>query len=140
MIEQASTGKLKLKMFPEAGFMLVHVEDVAEGILLAHDKGKVGEAYVLAGEQARMGDLVDRAAELSGRRPPRGTLPGALIKLSAPLGPVVAPMMGFPPNLRELIRVSAGVTYWARDDKARRELGFSPRDLETGLKQTLAAA
>ena len=45
--------------------------------------------------------------------------------------------MGFPPNLRELIRVSDGVTYWATDDKARRELGFGPRDLETGLQDTL---
>jgi nucleoside-diphosphate-sugar epimerase len=45
--------------------------------------------------------------------------------------------MGFPPNLGELIKVSDGVTYWATDAKARRELGFKPRDLETGLKDTL---
>jgi nucleoside-diphosphate-sugar epimerase len=140
MIEQTRTGKLKLKMFPEAGFMLVHVEDVAEGILLAHDRGQIGEAYVLAGEQVRMGELVDRVAALSGRKPPRATMPGALIKLSAPFGPIVGPLLGFPPNLRELVKVSEGVTYWARDDKARRELGFAPRDLETGLKQTLAAS
>jgi len=140
MIDQARTGKLKLKMFPETGFMLVHVEDVAEGILLAHDRGEIGEAYVLAGEQIRMGELVDRVAKLAGRKPPRGTMPGALIKASAPLGPLVGPLMGFPPNLRELVQVSAGVTYWARDDKARRELGFAPRDLETGLKETLAAS
>jgi dihydroflavonol-4-reductase len=139
MIDQARTGKLKMKMFPEAGFMLIHVEDVADGILLAHDKGEIGEAYVLAGERARMGELVDRVCELSDRKPPRATMPGALIRLSAPLGPVVGPLMGFPPNLRELVKVSDGVTYWAKDDKARRELGFTPRDLDTGLKQTLAA-
>ena len=45
--------------------------------------------------------------------------------------------MGFPPNLRELIRSSDGVTYWATDEKARRELGYAPRDMETGLRQTL---
>jgi nucleoside-diphosphate-sugar epimerase len=140
MIDQARTGKLRMKMFPEAGFMLVHVEDVADGILLAHDKGKIGESYVLAGERSRMGELVDRVCEISDRNPPRATLPGTLIKLSAPLGPVVGPLMGFPPNLRELVKVSDGVTYWAKDDKARRELGFAPRDLDTGLKQTLAAA
>jgi nucleoside-diphosphate-sugar epimerase len=139
MLEQAATGKLKLKMFPETGFMLVHVEDVAEGVLLAHDKGKIGEAYVLAGERARMGELVERAARIAGRKPPRATMPSALIKASAPLGRVVGPMMGFPPNLRELIRVSDGVTYWARDDKARSELGFQPRDLDTGLRQTVGA-
>jgi nucleoside-diphosphate-sugar epimerase len=140
MIDQARTGKLKLKMFPETGFMLIHVEDVAEGILLAHDKGEIGESYILAGEQTRMGELVDRVAHLAGRKPPRGTMPGVLIKASAPLGPLVGPLMGFPPNLRELVKVSAGVTYWAKDDKARRELGFAPRDLDTGLKETLAAS
>jgi dihydroflavonol-4-reductase len=139
MIDQTRSGKMKLKMFPEAGFMLVHVEDVADGILLALDKGEVGQSYVLAGEQARMGELVDKVADLTGRRRPFGTLPSMLIKLSAPLGPVVGPLMGFPPNLRELVKVSDGVTYWARDDKARRELGFEPRDLDTGLQQTLAA-
>jgi dihydroflavonol-4-reductase len=137
MIDQARTGKLRLKMFPETGFMLIHVEDVAEGILLALDKGEVGEAYVLAGEQIRMGELVDRVCEMSGRKPPRGTMPSVLLKASAPLGPVIGPLMGFPPNLGELIRVSDGVTYWATDEKARRELGFEPRDLAAGLKDTL---
>jgi nucleoside-diphosphate-sugar epimerase len=66
------------------------------------------------------------------------TMPNALMKMSAPLGPVIGPAMGFPPNLRELISASAGVTYWAKDDKARRELGFSPRGIDEGLKDTIA--
>jgi len=139
MIEQTSKGKLPAKMFPEMGMMLAHVEDIAQGILLAHDKGRIGEAYVLSGERTTIGELIDRVAGLSGRKPPRFTMPGAVLKASAPLGPVIGPLMGFPPNLRELIKVSDGVTHWAKDDKARRELGFAPRGLETGLKQTLAA-
>ena len=47
--------------------------------------------------------------------------------------------MGLPPNLRELIRSADGATYWATDAKARRELGYAPRGLETGLRQTLSA-
>lgn len=140
MIEQASTGKLPAKMFPGTGMMLAHVDDIADGILLAHDKGTVGESYVLSGEQTTIGELVDKVCELSGRKPPRFTMPSLMLKASAPLGPVIGPLMGFPPNLREMIKTSDGVTYWAKDDKARRELGFAPRDLETGLKQTLAAA
>jgi dihydroflavonol-4-reductase len=140
IIDQTRTGKLRMRTFPELGLNLVHVEDVAEGILLAHDRGKVGESYVLGGQITTMGELIDRVAELSGRRPPRLTLPPALAKLSAPLGPVVGPALGFPPNLGETIRAAHNVTYWARDDKARRELGYSPRDLETGLRETLAAA
>jgi dihydroflavonol-4-reductase len=139
MIDQASSGKLMAKAFPDMGFMLVYVEDVADGVLLAYDKGEIGESYVLAGEQATMGELVDRSAKLAGRKPPRMTMPTPLIKASAPLGPLVGPALGFPPNLRELVSASDGVTYWATDDKARRELGFQPRDLDTGLRQTLGA-
>jgi nucleoside-diphosphate-sugar epimerase len=137
VIDQTRTGKLKLKMFPDAGFMLAHVEDIARGIVLAHDKGQIGQSYVLAGEQATLGELVDKVASISGRKPPRATMPVALMKASAPLGPVVGPLMGFPPNLREMIKVSDGVTYWASDAKARRELGFDARDLDTGLRDTL---
>jgi dihydroflavonol-4-reductase len=140
MIEQASTGKLMAKAFPEMGIMLVYVEDVADGVLLAYDKGEVGESYVLSGEQTTMGEIIDRSAQVAGRKPPRMTMPTLMIKASAPLGPLVGPALGFPPNLGELVSASAGVTYWATDDKARRELGFEPRDMETGLRQTIGAA
>ena len=53
-IDQTRNGKLKMLMFPELGFNLVHVDDVAEGILLAHDRGEVGESYVLGGEISTM--------------------------------------------------------------------------------------
>ena len=139
VIKQVSTGKLKAKAFPDMGLMLGYVEDIAGGVLLAHDKGEIGESYVLAGEQTTMDDIIKRTAKLAGRKPPGMTMPTTLIKATAPLGPLVGPALGFPPNLGELIRVSDGVTYWATDDKARRELGFQPRDLDTGLKQTLGA-
>lgn len=139
-IDQVRAGKLKMKVFPEMGFTLVHVEDVSDGILLALDNGKVGESYVLGGEVTRMDDLFTKTAAIVGRKPPKATLPPALMKLSAPLGPVLAPIMGFPPNFKEAIRASDGVTYWAKHDKAVRELGYSPRDLDTGLKQTIEAS
>jgi nucleoside-diphosphate-sugar epimerase len=140
VIEQVRTGKLPAKMFPEAGFMFCHVEDIAAGIVLALDKGQIGESYVLTGDQGTIGELVDRVAAIAGRKPPRFTMPAAVLRLSAPLGPVIGPLMGFPPNLGEMIRSSDGVTYWASDAKARRELGFAPRSLDTGLRQTVAAA
>ena len=139
-IEQTRTGKLRAKAFPRLGFNLVYVDDVADGILLALDKGAIGESYVLGGQIARMDDVITKTAELSGKKYPKATLPVPLMKLSAPLGPVMGPVMGFPPNFSEAIKSSDGVTYWAKHDKAMRELGYAPRDLETGLKQTLAAA
>jgi dihydroflavonol-4-reductase len=139
VIEQTRTGKLPAKVFPEAGFMFCHVEDIAAGIVLALNKGKIGEAYVISGDQGTIGDLIDRVAALSDRKPPRFTMPGALLKLSAPLGPLIGPLLGFPPNLRELIASTDGVTYWASDAKAREQLGFAPRGLDQGLRDTLAA-
>jgi dihydroflavonol-4-reductase len=139
MIDQARTGKLKLRMFPEAGFNFIHVDDVADGTLLAHDRGRIGESYNLAGPKSTMGELVDKTAEIVGRKPPRLTMPAAMMKLAIPIGPVVGKAMGFPPNLRELIRTSDGVTFWMTDEKAQSELGLQTRDLETSLRQTLGA-
>jgi nucleoside-diphosphate-sugar epimerase len=139
-IDQVRTGKLHAKAFPQLGFNLVYVDDVADGILLALGRGKVGESYVLGGQIARMDDVITKTAELSGKKAPKATLPVGLMKASAPLGPLLGPVMGFPPNFTEAIRSSDGVTYWAKHDKAMRDLGYAPRDLETGLKQTLAAA
>jgi dihydroflavonol-4-reductase len=140
MIDQTRTGKMKLRMFPDAGFNFIHVDDVADGILLAYDKGRIGESYNLAGEKATMGDLVDKTAALSGRKAPRVKMPAALMKLAIPIGPVVGKVMGFPPNLAELIRTSDGVTFWMTDEKARQELGLQTRALEPGLKQTLGVS
>ena len=139
MIGQAATGKLPAKMFPDAGFTFCHVDDVAAGIVLALDRGRVGESYVLAGHKGTLGELVETAARLAGRRAPRLTLPPVLLKLSAPFGPLVGPLLGFPPNLRELIASTDGVTYWASDAKARSELGFEPRPFEDGLAETVRA-
>jgi dihydroflavonol-4-reductase len=138
-IDQTRNGKLRMLMFPELGFNLVHVDDVAEGILLAHDKGAVGESYVLGGEISTMRKLIEKTAKLSDRKAPTREMPVAAMKLAIPIGPVVGKLMGFPPNLKELIRTSDGVTYWASHDKAREQLGYNPRDLETGLRETLAA-
>ena len=140
MIEQASTGKMPAKAFPELGLNMVHVDDVADGILLAHDKGKVGESYVLGGEITTQGHLIDKAAEVGGQKPPRVKVPPLLLKAMIPVGRFVGPPMGLPPNFREMISAAHNVTYWAKDDKARRELGYEPRDLDTGLRETIRAA
>jgi dihydroflavonol-4-reductase len=138
-VRNMATGKLRFKSFPDTGFNMGHVDDIADGIILAHDKGKVGESYVLGGEISTLGELVDKVAKISNRKPIKLTMPAWAIKASVPVAPLVTKMMGLPPNLRELIKTSDGVTYWATDAKARRELGYSPRSLEQGLRDMLAA-
>ena len=118
---------------------LVHVDDVADGILLALDRGEPGESYVLGGEMTTMRELIDTVGRVAGRKPPSRALPTAVLKAIAPVGPLVGKLMGQPPNLRELISSADGVTFWAKHDKAIAELGYSPRGLEQGLRDMLAA-
>jgi nucleoside-diphosphate-sugar epimerase len=139
-IDQASKGKMPAKAFPDMGINAVFVDDVADGIMLAHDKGKPGESYVLGGELTTQGELIDKAAAIGGKKPPRMTVPPLLLKAMIPVGRFIGPPMGLPPNFREMISAADNVTYLAKDDKARRELGYQPRDLDTGLRETIQAA
>jgi nucleoside-diphosphate-sugar epimerase len=138
-INQLVAGRLPAVAFPELGFNMVHVEDAAAGILLALDRGKTGESYVLGGELTTMRELLNKAATVAGRKPPKRTIPTGMLKAMTPIGPVIGKVMGQPPNLRELISSADNVTFWAKHDKAVAELGYQPRGLEQGLRETLAA-
>lgn len=137
LLEQFFAGKLPLLPFPELGICMTHVEDIAGGILLALDKGRLGEAYVISGPATTMREAIETVAQISGRKAPKRALPTGLMKAMIPIGPLVGKVMGQPPNLRELISSADGVTFWAGYDKAQRELGYSPRGMEEGLRQTL---
>ena len=132
-------GRMPFLIMPDLGMNMVHVEDAAEGVLLALDKGKPGEAYNLGGQITTMRELISQLAEVAHKKPPSRTLPTGALKAVAPLGPVVGKLMGQPPNMRELISSGDGVTFWASHDKAIAELGYSPRGLDTGLRDMLAA-
>jgi nucleoside-diphosphate-sugar epimerase len=137
LLDQFLKGKMPLIPFPELGLCLAHVEDTAAGIVLALDKGGTGETYVIAGPPTTMRDAVGIVASVSGRRAPKHAVPTVLMKAMTPIGPLVGRMMGQPPNLRELIRSADNVTFWATNEKAVRELGFDPRGIEEGIRQTL---
>lgn len=125
--------------FPDLGMNMVHVEDVADGILLALDDGKNGEQYVLGGQITTMRELIDTVGRVADKQPPKRAIPTGLMKAMTPIGPVVGKVMGQPPNLGELISSADGVTFWAKHDKAMEQLGYSPRGLEQGLRDMLAA-
>jgi dihydroflavonol-4-reductase len=137
-VGRAQAGTLRYVSFPTLGFNAVHVDDVVTGLLLVHDRGRIGEGYVLGGELSTMRDLIGEADRAAGRKPPRLTMPTVLVRAMAPFGRLVGPLFGQPPNLRELVSASHEVTYWASDAKARRELGYAPRDLEAGLRELAA--
>ncbi len=138
VIRQAMVGTLTVLSAADLGGSLVHVDDVAAGMLLVHDKGEIGHAYVLGGEIATLREVVRRASAIAGREPPRLTTPSWMLQAIAPLSGLIGPALGgSEPNLAETIRSSDGVTYWASSEKAKRELGYSPRDLEAGLRTLL---
>jgi nucleoside-diphosphate-sugar epimerase len=137
LLKEFFAGKLVLMPFPEFGICLSHVDDIAGGILLALDKGKIGETYVLSGPVTTMREAIETVAAATGRKAPKRAMPTGLMKALTPIGPLVGKLMGQPPNLRELISSADGVTFWASYDKAGRELGYAPRGMQEGLRQTL---
>ena len=138
-INQFLAGRMPLLVFPDLGMNMAHVDDIAAGILLALDKGRPGESYILGGEIITMRELMATVARVAGKRPPTRAVPTAALRALAPVGPLVGKLMGQPPNLRELISSGDGVTFWAKHDKAIAELGYSPRGLESGLRDTFEA-
>ena len=123
-------GRLPLVPFADAGLTFVHVDDVARGIVLVLDRGQPGRSYVLGGEIARVADAFAALARVTGRGLPRARLPYALLELGAAVRP----------GLREVVTSTKGVTFWATDARARSELGYSSRGLETGLRDTYGGA
>jgi dihydroflavonol-4-reductase len=138
-MNQFLAGRMPMIAFPDLGMNMVHVDDVADGVLLALDKGTIGESYVLGGQITTMRELIETLAKVTDRKAPKRAMPTPLLKALTPIGPVVGKVMGQPPNLSELISSADGVTFWAKHDKAIADLGYSPRGLEQGLRDTLAA-
>jgi dihydroflavonol-4-reductase len=122
-------------IFPGSETILtfVHVEDTAEGLLLAAEKGRPGEDYVMTGPAVNLGEMAKLWARVSGKRPPVAYLPAHFLKPLAPL----AALMPLPAILSADAIKILGASYAATSEKARRELGWSPRLLEEGMTQTM---
>jgi nucleoside-diphosphate-sugar epimerase len=135
----AYTGRLRYLALADLGLAWVHVHDVADGIVAALDRGRIGEAYLLAGECRRLGESVAIAARLGRRRPPLLRVPTWMLRASAPLNDAVGGLPGMPENLAETISSAAGVTFWGTHEKAASELQFAPRTLEQGITDTWGA-
>jgi nucleoside-diphosphate-sugar epimerase len=132
------SGRMPAMVMGQTGLSFVYRDDVVAGILTALDRGRIGEKYILSGDNATLRDFIAVAGDIAGRRPPRFDLPTGVLRAVAPLGPLMGPALGLPPNIREVI--SAGeATYYATHAKATAELDFHPRPLAQGLRDTLLA-
>ena len=132
----AHDGTLGYTALSDLGISAVYVEDVAAGIVGALDRGRIGESYILGGENTRLRDAMRVAARIGGKGMPRLELPTALIRIGSKAPAVVARAAGLPDDLGEVLRSSLGVTFWASSAKAATELGYRPRDMASGLRAT----
>ncbi len=117
-----------------------HVDDVAQAHLLAMDKGTPGESYIIAGPPHPLTEVFEIAEQITGIKAPRIRLGPEVMRVMAKASGLFEKILPLPEAYRsEALRASAGVTYIASNEKARRELGYDPRPLEEGLPETLEA-
>jgi dihydroflavonol-4-reductase len=112
--------------------------DIAAGHVLAMQHGAAGEAYMLAGPRASFADGLRRVAAIAGTRPPL-VLPSAMVALTARLAGALGRLVPLPPEYAAESMRSSLATYFGTPDKAERELGWSCRDLDDGLRETVVA-
>ena len=121
---------------PDLMVTFAHVDDIAEGHILAAEKGKIGESYVLAGPAIPLGEMVDFWAHLTNKPAPLLRIPSQFVKPFSPLVGAVGNVVPLPPAFsREAINL-LGATYIARSDKARAQLGWETRPLQIGMQET----
>lgn len=134
------TGKIvvdflnrRMPAYMDTGLNVVHVGDVARGHLLALRRGRIGERYILGGENLRLKDLLDGLARLTGLPAPRFKLPYAAAMALAGVEHVWGRLTGRPPRAPlDGVRLAAGLWFYDHR-KAREELDYRPRPAAEAL-------
>ena len=128
----------KLPMVPEkTTYCWAYVDDIARGHILAMEKGKPGESYIIAGPEARVVEVLALAEKITGVPAPRLQPPLGVIRIMTGVMGIVEKIVPVPPTYSsEGLRVLTA-TYLGSNAKAKRELGYTLRPLEEGLRETL---
>jgi len=135
IIIEAASGRMPA--FVDTGLNLVHVDDVAAGHVAALNRGRIGERYVLGGENLSLADLLARIAFLTGRRPPRLRLPRALVYPLAFAAESVARITRREPFVTlDGLRMAKYKMFFT-SAKAQRELGYTSRPVDDALRDAL---
>ncbi len=135
IIVEAACGRMP--GFVDAGLNLVHVDDVASGHVAALARGRIGERYILGGDNVLLQNMLNDIALLVGRPPPRFKLPRGPLFPLAVAAEMIAAVTGREPFLTlDGLRMSAHHMFFT-SDKARRELGFAARPYVDGLRDAV---
>ena len=136
VIVEAARGRMPA--FVDTGLNLAHVDDVAHGHLLALRRGRIGERYILGGENVRLADMLGLIAAQLGRSPPRLRLPIAAVMPLAAGAEIAARITGRPPFVSfDSLRMARHRMFFD-DAKARAELGYRSRPYGEAIRDALA--
>jgi len=124
--------------FVDTGLNLAHVDDVAAGHILAHDKGTIGARYILGAENLTLQQILGRIAALTGGKPPRVKLPIAAVLPIAYGAEAWARLSGREPFVTvDGVKLARKMMFFSWD-KAARELGYNPRPVDEALQDAMA--
>ena len=135
IIVEAARGRMPA--YVETGLNLAHVDDVADGHLLAWRKGRVGETYILGGQDASLSEMLREIAALTGRKAPTVRLPLGPLQPLAELAELYGRVTGREPFLtKDALKMARHHMYFS-SAKAARELGYAARPYQEALSDAL---
>jgi dihydroflavonol-4-reductase len=122
LVLDAAAGRMPA--YVDTGLNIVHVDDVAAGHLLAYERGRPGERYILGGQDMSLREILEVIARLEGRTPPRVRLPYSVVLPIAYLAEGFARLSGRSGRITlEGVRMSRKKMFFS-SAKAVRELGY----------------
>jgi dihydroflavonol-4-reductase len=135
MILDAARGRMPA--FVDTGLCIVHVDDVAEGHVLAYERGQRGRRYVLGGENMSLRSILGAVAELTGRHAPRLQLPHAAVLPVAYMAEAWARITGVAPNVTvDGVKLARHRMYFS-SRRAEAELGWRARPAREALADAI---
>jgi len=136
MVVDAANGKMPA--YVDTGLNIVHVDDVAQGHLLAFEKGVVGERYILGGTDMTLQSILAEIADITHRKPPRWRLPVNLIMPVAYLSEAYARATrgGEPRVTVDGLRMARKIMFFS-SSKAQKDLGYQARPAREALQDAI---
>lgn len=119
----------KLPMCVKGGYDFVDVRDVAKGIIMACDKGKMGECYIMSGEFVSIKKLADLVCDVVGKKRIKVVLPIMIAKIVAPFYEMYYNVKGKTPLFTKYSLYTLSSNSNFSNEKAKRDLGFVTRDI-----------
>ena len=137
MVLDAAAGRMPA--YVDTGLNVVHVDDVAAGHLLAHEKGEIGRHYVLGGTDLGLGEIFAAISEITGKPAPKHCLPIGPLMPVAVIMELLARLPGGPEPMmtRDSLKMARKKMFFS-SERAKAELGYAPRPAIAAFEDAIA--